>query len=293
MSFIFGKGGGVDLLKTFRNVNSRKLIKEIRECPVQNYDLVINDFEPVSAWACKFKRIPCVALSHQGAMRSSAVPKPKHSDWLGTLILKNYAPANAYYSFHFKKYDDNIFTPIIRADIRNKEITNEGHYTVYLPAYVDKKLIKTLSKIKNVEWRVFSKHTKEAFSDKNVHIEPINGEKFGASLASCAGVLCGAGFETPAEALFLGKKLLVIPMKHQVEQHYNAESLKEIGVTVLPKLSKKKIDELRLWVVNSKPVPIYFPNQTQFIIDKVLEEYITSSVPELNKAALSIPNTKD
>ncbi len=46
-------------------------------------------------------------------------------------------------------------------------------------------------------------------------------------------MLCGAGFETPAEALFLGKKLMVIPMKGQYEQHINAASLKELGIPVL------------------------------------------------------------
>jgi len=47
LSFIFGKSGGVDLWKTLVKSNVRKLIKEIRELPVENYDLVINDFEPV------------------------------------------------------------------------------------------------------------------------------------------------------------------------------------------------------------------------------------------------------
>ena len=52
-------------------------------------------------------------------------------------------------------------------------------------------------------------------------------------------MLCGAGFETPAEALFLNKKLLVIPMKTQFEQKCNAQALKEMGVTVVKKLSYK------------------------------------------------------
>ena len=62
LSFIFGKAGGVDLWKTFIKSNVRKLVKEINALPVEQYDLVINDFEPVSAWACYMKNIPCIGL---------------------------------------------------------------------------------------------------------------------------------------------------------------------------------------------------------------------------------------
>jgi len=39
--------------------------------------------------------------------------------------------------------------------------------------------------------------------------------------------------ETPAEALFFKKKLMVIPMKGQYEQLYNAECLKQLGVPII------------------------------------------------------------
>jgi len=47
--------------------------------------------------------------------------------------------------------------------------------------------------------------------------------------SKATGVFCGAGFETPAEAMFLKKKLMVIPMKGQYEQQCNAAALEEIG----------------------------------------------------------------
>ncbi|PIB36167.1 glycosyl transferase [Reichenbachiella sp. 5M10] len=293
LSFIFGEKGGVDIIETFKKASVRRLMKDIKSCPVQDYDLVINDFEPVSAWACRVKGVKCIALSHQSALRSKLVPKPDHADWFGSQILKNYAPADDYYSFHFRKYDNKIFTPIIRNDIRNQEITDSGHYTVYLPAYGDKKLIKVLSKVKNVQWEVFSKHTISSYTKDNVSIQPIDGIKFVQSMAASAGVLCGAGFETPAEALYLTKKLLVVPMRRQYEQHFNAESLKELGVPVLKKLSKKKIKLVQEWVDYGKEVPVYFPEQTQFIIDKVLQEHISAPEVELKKKTfISFPRLK-
>ncbi|MEQ9426927.1 MAG: glycosyltransferase family protein [Cyclobacteriaceae bacterium] len=274
LSFIFGKKGGVDLLATYKSYRIRKLLKEIKSCPVEKYDLVINDFEPISAWACKLKGVKSIALSHQGALRSKLVPKPFHFDLIGWLVLKYYAPCRDYYSFHFKKYDRNIYSPIIRNEIREHPISNEGHFTVYLPSYGDQKLIKVLSKIKKVKWQVFSKHSKKSYSIKNVAIHPIDKNKFTKSIASATGVLCGAGFETPAEALYLSKKLMVIPMAAQYEQHFNAKSLADLGVPVIPKLSKKHLKMIKKWTKAEQTIPVYFPNETQSIIDKLLQEHL-------------------
>ena len=51
MSFIFGKNGGIDFWKTFLRLNSGKLLKDIKSFNIKEYDIVISDFEPVSAWA--------------------------------------------------------------------------------------------------------------------------------------------------------------------------------------------------------------------------------------------------
>ena len=64
LSFIFGKKGGIDLRKTYNKADTLRLMQEIKELAVEEYDFVLNDFEPVSAWACYRKKIPCIALSH-------------------------------------------------------------------------------------------------------------------------------------------------------------------------------------------------------------------------------------
>jgi uncharacterized protein (TIGR00661 family) len=273
LSFIFGKSGGVDLWKTVTKSHIRKLIKSIRQLPVEEYDLVVNDFEPVSAWACYFKDKPCIALSHQSAVLNKQFPKPDVVDKMGQLILKNYAPADYKYGFHFKGNNDTIFTPVIRQQVRNHEIINEGHYTVYLPSYDDKTLISRLSGYKDIKWDVFSKHNTKAVVKKNITIQPINNAMFTASMASSSGVLCGAGFETPAEALYLGKKLLVIPMKNQYEQQLNAAALKAMGVPVIKSLKPKYEPIITNWLQNGTPVAVNYPNDTQQIIDRLVLEH--------------------
>jgi uncharacterized protein (TIGR00661 family) len=156
LCYVFGKKGGVDIYKTFKKMNSKRFLKEIKNVPVEDYDLVINDFEPVTAWACKRKNVPCIGMSHQyGAIHKSA-PRPDKYDPLAWLILKKYAPCNYNVGFHFKSYGNDVFTPVIRKEIRNAEVKNLGHYTVYLPAYDEKKLIKSLSRFKDIQWHIKS-----------------------------------------------------------------------------------------------------------------------------------------
>ncbi len=276
LSFIFGKNGGVDLWKTMVRSNIRKLVKEIRELPVENYDLVINDFEPVSAWACYNKNLPCVGLSHQAAVLAEEAPAPDVTDMMGKLILKNYAPNTVQYGFHFKPYAKDIYTPVIRKQVREQVLETGDHYTVYLPSYDDRRLILKLSQFKNVKWDVFSKHNKKAFRSKNVSIQPIHNDKFIKSMATSAGVLCGAGFETPAEALFMKKKLLVIPMRNQYEQQLNAAALKDLGVPVIKSLKSKYDMVIGSWLENDRTVDVDYPDNTVEIIDRIIHNHMNN-----------------
>lgn len=278
LSFIFGKKGGVDLARTYTKNKIRRLANEIKSLPIEQYDLIINDFEPVSAWAAFLRGKQCIALSHQSAVLSKFAPVPKKQDRVGKFILKHYAPTTAKYGFHFSRFDEHTYTPLIRNEIRELKPTDEGHYTVYLPAYDDKKLIKTLTQIKNVYWQVFSKHNKKAIVIENVSIQPINNEAFVKSLVSSSGILCGAGFETPAEALFLGKKLMVIPMKNQYEQHCNAAALEKMGVPVLKNLKNKRVPEIRSWVTSGTAISVNYPDVTESIMDRIIENHTAPKI---------------
>ncbi len=283
MSFIFGRKGGVDIWQTAKKLKLFRLVKDIRKLPVENYDLVVNDFEPVSAWACKLKKLPCIGLSHQSAVLSPNAPKPSHTDLKGKIILEKYAPVTAAYGFHFRQYDSNVFTPVIRRQVRETTPTDNGHYTVYLPAYDDKTLVAHLSKFEQVQWNVFSKHNKEAFTFKNVAVKPINNDAFIASMASGSAVLCGAGFEGPAEALYLGKKLLVIPMQDQYEQQCNAAALEDMGIPVIKNLSSKYYATITGWIASDNRVPVNYPDQTTEIIAQLIKEHAYAGNARMKK----------
>ena len=276
LSFIFGRKGGIDIWKTFQKMNTINLWNEIKTLPIKKYDLIISDFEPVSAWAAIKAKKNCIGISNQAATLHPLAPKPDKTDLIGKLVLLKYAPCNYQYGFHFKALDENVFTPIIRKEIRNAKVSNEGHYTVYLPSYGNDKIIKHLSTFKKIKWEVFSKHTEKKIKKKNIVIYPIEQKKFLKSLLSCEGVLCNAGFGTTSEALFLQKKLLVIPMKKQYEQYCNAAMLKSLGVQVMKKLSSNNLPVIEEWLAKNNRIKVNYSDNAQIIADKIVKLHASS-----------------
>lgn len=282
LTFKSSKKGGIDYLKSVFTSSPIDLIRDIRELPVKKYDLVISDFEPVSSWSALINGVPCIEMSHQAAVCHHLSPKPKSIDRLGSYVLNHYSPARKKYGFHFESFAENIFTPVIRKEVRALNPENKGHFVVYLPFYADEFLIRFLQQF-DVSWRVFSKSTKGIVQHKNVQVQPIENGAFLKSLEICDGVLCGAGFELPSEALFLGKKLMVIPMLGQYEQQCNAAALQAIGIEVLDSLDLFHHRTINYWASKpSKKNLINYPNQTEMIIQKVINEF------ENNKATTEI-----
>jgi uncharacterized protein (TIGR00661 family) len=278
LSFVFGKSGGVDYLQTIKKIKSKQFIKEIQTIPVEKYDLIINDFEPLSAWACKIKNVPCIAVSHQYAVLHKLAPKPIRFDPFAWVVLKYYAPCKNGIGFHFKKYGATITTPIIRKEIREAYPKNLGHYVVYLPAYSHQKIIKALSKFKDVQWHIFTKDCSKAFSEKNCWVRPINTFDFTGSFISCEGIITGGGFETPAEALFMNKKLLSIPMKKQYEQQCNGEALKELGVPIIKSLKKKHHDKIEAWLQNKQAITVNYEDNISEVLHFIQTEFEKISI---------------
>lgn len=271
LGFVFGKNGSVDFKETWRRFHSLEFLSDIKNLPVHDYDVVINDFEPVTAWSSKLKRKKSFALSHQSAYLSPKTPQLKGFHW-GKVIMNHYAPATKHIAFHFEKYDDFIYTPVIRSEIRNLKPENLGHFTVYLPAYSDEFIINQVKKIKNSTWQIFSKHSKKNYVKENVEVFPVDNQLFQNSVKNCAGLLTGGGFEGPAEALFLGKKVLSVPMHHQYEQQCNALALEKLGIPVVWNQNEFS-QKLQKWVEDDRIVAVNFPDETEQIIQHIFENY--------------------
>jgi hypothetical protein len=106
-----------------------------------------------------------------------------------------------------------------------------------------------------------------------VDFHPIDNEAFTQSFANCAGVLCGAGFELPAEAMFLNKKLMVIPMIGQYEQHCNAVAARNMGATMIDGLDLLHHRMINLWLNQGASIKVNYADQTESIVQTTLADF--------------------
>ena len=96
---------------------------------------------------------------------------------------------------------------------------------------------------------------------------PVNQYTFLESLRTSFGVVCNAGFQTSSEVIYLGKRLLVIPVKGQYEQLCNVAALQQLGVSSLDKINKHSIDKIKFWL-DSNPVKMKFKNNLDGLLKK-------------------------
>ena len=196
-------------MKSIASLRPIRFIRDIYTLPLNSYDWIISDFEPVAAWAAKLKKIPCLELSHHAAFRSTNAPRPPKVNRFFEWGMRNFAPGSHSLGVHYKSYDENIVTPIIRSSLLNSPTTSGNHVTVYLPAYSDKRLIDCFGQIKDVEWKIFSKKTDHTYSHGHITINPVSKEKYNEAVLSSKAMVLAAGFQATSEALYLKKKMLV------------------------------------------------------------------------------------
>lgn len=235
-SLHYSKCGGLNYWDIVKNIKPTQIYKDANALPLQNYDVVINDFDSITALACKLQKVHSVQLGHQASFISKNTPRPEKKSVLGEMILKHYAPSPKNIGLHFEKYDSFIYPPIIKDEIINAEPKNLKHITVYLPSFQKDCLEKAFHKLSDVQFHWFLNDVTFKYTDGNISYYPVNKELFNESLINCHGIITGGGFETPSEALYLGKKILSIPILNHYEQECNAAALKKLGVPVVYKV---------------------------------------------------------
>lgn len=272
LGFVFGKSGGIDLIETYRKSRLKQFYREVRDLDVKAYDLILSDFEPVTAWAAMRQQRKAIGISNQASLLHSYVPHAKSEDLVGKFIIRNYAPTALYVGLSYRSYADHIYTPIIRQALRQAACSRQGHYVVYLPSYSDEKILKVLRELSGHHFHVFSKHAQISAKEAHIEIHPLNKERFEDLVSSCDGIITAAGFGTTTEALFMGKKLLVIPQKQQYEQACNAAALKGLGITVLKSFRKKRLAEIALWLNDVQAVSMNYPDRVGEMLDDALDQ---------------------
>lgn len=270
LSLFYKHSGGLDYMKILRSL-SLSIISDAKSLPLEQYDLIINDFDFVTSLACSIKKIPCVHFGHQASFQSNNTPRPFKKDILGNLILKKFVKSSTHIGLHFQGYDHHIYNPIIKEDIVKAVPIDDGHITVYLPQYAVRHLEPHFLKQDKYHFEVFTKEFDRITCKNNITYFPINNDQFTSSLIRCYGIITAGGFETPAEAMYMNKKVLSIPISKHYEQACNAAALEQMGIMVLKRIDEHFEQYFKQWIHEKKPIKLNLEHSTADIVDLLMK----------------------
>lgn len=252
--------GRVDYLRTVLQNNYLCFVRDVFALDLSSYDLVLTDFEPITAWAGRLRGKTVISMGHQPAF-DHAVPVANR-DLRTWLVMRLFAPGDVRVGMHWDKFNAPILPPLV--DVGPGAVSKLHHKVlVYLPFESQARIHELLRQIPDYDFYVYAPGSDYA-QQGNLHLRPTSLEGFRADLHDCAAVVCNAGFELSSECLALGKRLLVKPQGRQMEQASNALALHELGYgAALEELSPARV---RNWLDHEKPVPdIRFPDVARAI----------------------------
>lgn len=214
-------------LRTAMELNLRHFYSDIRGFDATPYDLVITDFEPLTARIARRANLPCIGIGHQYAFFYDI---PLAGDNRVTRwVIKHFAFCDQPIGLHWHHFGHPILPPIVPPMDTEKPPGEEDTFLVYLPFESTDDIRNLLRPFYNRSFHIYGK-TPDALDEGHLHFHPFSREGFLTDLMRCSGVICNAGFELPSEALQLGKKLLVRPLSGQLEQASNALAIEKLSL---------------------------------------------------------------
>jgi len=254
--------GQMQYLKTVFTLNLPRFYRDIYDFDASGVDLVITDYEPLSARVARRFRIPSIGIGHQYAFYYD-IPIAGANPFTRRL-LQAFAPADHPVGLHWHHFGQPILPPIIPGHLDGSRPVKAAKVLVYLPFDHPDEVQMLLTLFTTHRFFIYGIDKLNSPVDKgHLHIRPYSRSGFLQDLEDCNGVICGAGFELAAEALQLGKKLLVKPLKGQFEQLSNALALENLQLAmVMQHLDRKAVQK---WLELPPNSPAGYPDTAQLI----------------------------
>ena len=263
--FSFDPNKGIGIVEIFKKNDLIQFTKDVWNIELDDYDLIITDFEPITSWASKIRKKKILGVGNHY----------KFFQWtwhfelfffLNKLMCYFISPVKEHVGFDYLRSNKKIFNPIIREDIKQMTSVNLGYYLVYLHNYSWEEQVLFYKKFPEYKFIIYSSVVNEVLSIGNSIIKPLDPITFTDDLVSSEGVVCNAGFQTTSECLYLGKKMFVIPMKNQIEQTYNKNILKNLGFYYDSCLREENFNK---FLKSNYYLRINYTNSIDKIIDKI------------------------
>jgi uncharacterized protein (TIGR00661 family) len=258
------KDGKIKYLRTLFNIDLIQFVKDIKSIDEQ-FDLVITDFEPVSAYFSRIKNIPAFGIGHQYSFYKN-IPMTIKMRFTRILFPYIYTPIKNVIPSHFSHFNQHILPPFLSKIITNHKLkaNSKDNVLIYLAWEELEKMIALLHQFEKKHFIYYCDIQNEE-RIKNVTLKPFSENGFKNDLIESKHLITNAGFQLPAEALFIGKKILCKPLEGQPEQEHNAKILNDLGYATISKTID--INSINNWLHSSKKIKIDFPNPLELIVD--------------------------
>ncbi len=232
----------VSIVKTFTENIKRlpegyKSLQAVRRGLFKEFepDVVITDFEPITAHLANHYSLPLVTLDNQHRMRYVMFDQPPHSTIDANVtktIIRAMVPrpdVSLVISFHGGETSNDrtfLFPPILRRAVIDRQPTDGRHILVYLTSGFES----LLDGLRHFTRESFLVYGYDRFDQAGpITFRPFSKDGFLDDLASAKAVIATAGFTLISEALRFRKPYMAMPMQGQFEQELNAFQLQRLG----------------------------------------------------------------
>ncbi len=200
-------------------------------------DLVITDFEPLTALLAQTQKKPLISVDNQHQLTRTKIKLPikyKKDLIADKLVIKlmirkaNYYLITSFFKTPITHKNTFLFAPIIREEILDLKAKEEDYFLVYQGADFSN-ILPTLKNLKE-KFIIFGPN-KEGQEDNLTFIK-YSLDEWLKYLANARAVIGTAGLSLISECIYLEKPYLALPIKNQIEQTINAEYLEkaELGM---------------------------------------------------------------
>ena len=258
------ENGRINQIKTVTGNNIFSFIKDVYALNLDSYDLIISDFEPITAWAAKLKSKTSLGIGHQYAFGKETPSEKRHL--LEKVIMKSFAPTQYRAGLHWHPFGEGVFPSIIDTQLQQDEIGES--YLVYLPFEDQTVVTHILNELVDYQFKQYSPDLVDE-QRGNVSLRKTCHVGFKQDLRTAKGVICNAGFELISECLHLGLPILAKPLAGQIEQLSNAKALEQLSYAATTKRLNKEVVEA--WLKrdkqsNKRPMPKVTPALVDWLL---------------------------
>ena len=205
-------------------------------------DVVVTDFEPLSAIYARVGRAPLIAVDNinmlDRCVHDEEIYDGHREDFtIARAVTRSMVPNAVNYlvtTFFYPKLakgQTTLVPPILRRAIIEAEPEPGEHLVVYSSG--EENALAAL-RDSGIPCRVYGMRggPAEGTTDGNLEFKPRSNEGFVEDLRTARGVVAGGGFSLMSESVYLGKPMLAMPLIGQFEQLMNSRYLEREGFGV-------------------------------------------------------------